>query len=204
MNAQSIRDKFGKDFVADDHTFKLGIDQRFTKHIAHRFRRRNVLETCTGAGFTTIALARVATSVTTVEINPSHLEQARQNLIIAGFTDNVTFILGDILDEGKLKKLPPVDSAFIDPDWADTEPDHEYKFINSNTRPPADVLLDRVFRITENVALILPPYLDTRELEGLPDNERELLFLGGSHELYCIYFGDLISTLGETEFRMQI
>ena len=204
MNSQAIREKFGDDYVADDHTFKLGIDQRFSEHIAHRFRNRKVLETCTGAGFTTISLARVATSVTAVEINPSRLEQARQNLKIAGFTDNVTFISGDILDEGKLKKLPPVDSSFIDPDWADTEPDHEYKFINSNTRPPADVLLDRVFRITKNVGLILPPYLDTRELEGLPKNERELLFFGGSHELYCIYFGDLISTLGETEFRVQI
>ena len=147
MSSQTIRDKFGNDFVADDHTFKLGIDQRFTKHIAHRFRRRNVLESCTGAGFTTISLARVASSVTTVEINPSHLEQARQNLKIAGITNNVTFILGDILDEGTLKKLPPIDSAFIDPDWADTESDHEYHFINSNTKPPADVLLERVFRI---------------------------------------------------------
>ena len=90
------------------------------------------------------------------------------------------------------------------PDWADTEPNYEYKFINSNTRPPADVLLNRVFRITKDVALVLPPYLDTREFEGLPKNERELLFLGESHELYCIYFGDLISTLGETEFRVQI
>ena len=204
MNSQTIRDKFGNDLFADDHTFKLKIDQRFTKHIAHRFCRRSVLETCTGAGFTTISLARVASSVTTVEINPSHLEQARQNLKIAGFTDNVTFILGDILDEGTLKKLPPVDSAFIDPDWADTESDHEYRFINSNTKPPADVLLERVFRITEDVALIAAPYIDTREFEGLPKNERELLYLGESHELYCLYFGKLISTLGETAFRVKI
>ena len=204
MNSQTIRDKFGDDFLADDHTFKLGIDHRFTKHIAHRFRRRNVLETCTGAGFTTIALARVATGVTTVEINPSHLEQARQNLKIASFGDNVTFILGDILDEGILKKLPSVDSAFIDPDWADTESGHEYHFINSNTKPPADTLLERIFRITENVALIAAPYIDTREFEGLPKNERELLYLGESHELFCLYFGSLISTLGETEFRVHI
>jgi len=202
MNSQAIREKFGNDFVADDHTFKLGIDQRFSKHIAHRFRNRRVLETCTGAGFTTISLARVASHVTTVEINPSHQDQARENLKRAGFIDNVNFIIGDILDEGTLKKLPPIDAAFIDPDWADTEPDHEYKFINSNTRPPADVLLDRVFRITKHVALVLPPYLDTEQFEGLPKNERERLFLGKSHELYCIYFGDLISTLGETEFRV--
>ena len=204
MYSQTIREKFGDDFVADDHTFKLGIDQRFTKHIARRFRGRKVLETCTGAGFTTISLARVASHVTTVEINPSHQEQARENIKIAGFIDNVNFISGDILDEGTLKKLPPVDSAFIDPDWADTEPNHEYHFINSNTKPPADVLLDRVFRITGDVALIAAPYIDTREFEGLPKNERELLYLGESHELYCLYFGNFISSLGETEFRVKI
>ena len=204
MDPQSIREKFGNDFIADDHTFKLGIDQRFTKHIAHRFRSRKVLETCTGAGFTTISLARMAYHVTTIEINSSHQEQAWQNVKIAGLLDNVTFISGDILDESTLKKLPYIDAAFIDPDWADIEPDHEYQFINSNTKPPADVLLDRILKITENVALVLPPYIDTREFEGLPNNERERLYLGESHELYCLYFGELISTLGETEFRVQI
>jgi tRNA1(Val) A37 N6-methylase TrmN6 len=204
MNPQAVREKFGNDFVADDHTFKLGIDQRFTKHIAHRFRSRKVLETCTGAGFTTVSLARVASHVTTVEINPSHQEQARENVKIAGFIDNVTFISGDILDDGTLKKLPPIDAAFIDPDWADTDSGHEYHFINSNTRPPADVLLDRIFRITENIALVLPPYINTREFEGLPKNECELLYLWENHELYCLYFGEFISTLGETEFRVKI
>ncbi len=204
MDSQAIREKFGDDFVADVHIFKLGIDQRFTKHIAHRFRNRKVLETCTGAGFTTISIARVASHVTTVEINLSHQEQARENVKIAGFIDNVTFISGDILDEDTLKQLAPIDAAFIDPDRANTELDHEYHFINSNTRPPADVLLDRVLRINENVALVLPPYIDTQEFEGLPKNERELLYLGKSHELYCLYFGEFVSTLGETRFRVQI
>ena len=204
MNSQAIREKFGNDFVADDHTFKLGIDLRFTKHFANRFRNRKVLETCTGAGFTTISLARVASHVTTVEINRSHQAQASKNVKIAGLIDQATFISGDILDEDTLEKLPPIDAAFIDPDWADTELNHEYRFINSNTRPPADVVLDKVFSFIENVALVLPPYINTQEFEGLPKNERELLYLGGSHELYCLYFGEFISTLGETEFRVQI
>jgi len=204
MDSQTIREKFGNNFVADDYTFKLGIDQRFSKHIACRFGGRKVLETCTGAGFTTISLAQVAFHVTTVEINPVHQEQAKENVKIAGLTDNVSFISGDILDERLLKNLPPVDAAFIDPDWADTEPDHEYKFINSNMRPPADVLLDRVLKITGNVALVLPPCIDTSEFEGLSKNERELLYLGESLALYCLYFGEFISTLGESEFRVQI
>lgn len=72
MNPDAIREKFGDDYIADDPTFMMGIDQRFTAHMAERFRGRRVLETCTGAGFTTIALARVASQVITVEIDPYH------------------------------------------------------------------------------------------------------------------------------------
>jgi SAM-dependent methyltransferase len=204
MNTQVIRKKFGNDFIADEHTFKLGIDRRFTKHFADRFRSRRVLETCTGAGFTTISLARVATHVTTVEIDPSHQAQAKENVKRAGLIDYVTFISGDILDKNTLMKLPPIDAAFLDPDWADTEPDHEYFFIDSNTQPPADILFEKIYGITQNIALVLPPYIDIREFEGLPDNERERLYLGESHELYCLYFGEFVSTVGETEFRVPI
>jgi len=202
MDAKAIRDKFGDDFVVTDHTFKLGIHHRFTAHIAERFRRREVLETCTGTGFTTVSLARVASHVTTVEINPTHQEQARRNIGRSGLCENVTFISGDILDEDLLRALPPVDAALLDPDWADTGPDHQYRFVNSNTLPPADALLDRVFRITENIALVLPPRVDVHEFTQLPVNEREKLYLGGSHELYCLYFGELIERMGETEFRV--
>jgi len=50
--------------------------------------------------------------------------------------------------------------------------------------------------------MVLPPLLDMQELRGLPENEREKLYLGGSHELYCLYFGDLIHSLGEAEFHV--
>jgi 16S rRNA G966 N2-methylase RsmD len=203
MDAKAIREKFGDDFITTDHTFKMGMHHRFTEHIAERYRDRVVLETCTGAGFTTISLARVTSQVTTVEINPSHLEQARQNIAKTGLSDKVTFVSGDILDQNLLRALPPVDAAFLDPDWNDTKPGHQYRFINSNTLPPADALLDRIFRITKNVALILPPRINVREFSQLPENEREKLYLYGSHELYCLYFGDLIRSTGETEFRVM-
>ena len=204
VDSKDIRDKFGDEFTATNHTFQLGIHHRFTAHIAERFRSREVLETCTGAGFTTISLARVASHVTTVEINLSHQEQARRNIRRASLSGNVTFVSGDILDEDLLTALPPVDAALLDPDWADTEPDHQYRFMNSNTLPPADALLERILSITGNVALVLPPYLDVRELDQLPLNECEKLYLDGSHELYCLYFGALIKRAGKTEFRVTI
>jgi SAM-dependent methyltransferase len=201
MDPQAIRAKFGLDYVATERTFVMGIDQRFTAKIAERFRNRRVLETCTGGGFTTIALARVATHVTTVEIDPDHQSQARQNVAKAGLLDRVTFVLADIMREETWDGLPAVDAAFLDPDWAVSGPHHVHHFRPSSTRPPSDALLERVLRATRSVALVLPPSLDIRELDAVPPHERQKLYMDRNHELYCLYFGDLIVTQGEAVFR---
>jgi len=201
VDRSDIRAKFGDDYEADDRTFTLGIDQRFTTHMAERFRGRHVLETCTGGGFTTVALAREAEHVVSVEIDPAHLAQAQQNVDRAGLLDRVTFLCGDALDERILEGCPAIDAAFLDPDWAVTGPEHVYRFRSSNTRPPADLLLERSLALTPDVAIVLPPLVDTRELQGLPHNERQELYLGESHELYCLYFGNLAHSSGVTRLR---
>src|SRR5512143_20055 len=99
MEIAAIRAKFQGDYVADERTFVMGIDYRLASHIAGRFDNRTVRETWTGAGFTTIALARKSTHVVTVEVNPAHQNQAKYNVAIAGLTDRVTFVTGDILNE---------------------------------------------------------------------------------------------------------
>jgi hypothetical protein len=202
MKTEEIRKKFGNDYMADDNTFVMGIDLRFTTHFADRFKNLTVLETCTGAGFTTISLARVAHKVTTVEIDKSHQDQAIRNVEMAGLIGKVSFIHGSILDQTLLESLLSVDAAFIDPDWAVTGPNHVYRFIDSNTQPPADRILNKIFEFTENVAIVLPPFINVGELVGLPRHERESLFLGSSHELYCLYFGNLMKVKGATEFRV--
>lgn len=202
MDPDAIRAKFGQDYAATERTFRMGIDQRFTAQIAERFRRHRVLETCTGGGFTTIALARAAVHVVSVEIDPVHHAQARHNLALAGLSDRVTFVFGDVLDERTWEGLPPFDAAFLDPDWAVTGPRHVHRFVRSTTQPPADALLARALRATPNAALILPPRLDLQELAGLPAHERQALYLDGGHEIYCLYFGGLAMTLGETELRV--
>jgi hypothetical protein len=201
MNPALIREKFGGDYEATELTFRMGIDCRFTAHFAERFRGLQVLETCTGGGFTTLSIAREAAHVYTVEIDPGRQEQARRNLQQAGLLENVTLLPGDILDETTWRRLPAFDAAFLDPDWAVTGPAHVHHFLNSTTRPPADRLLARVLQATPNAALILPPQLDLNELSGLPPHEREELHLAGSHELYCLYFGALARTSGPSGFR---
>ena len=199
-----IREKFGDDYMADECTFIMGIDQRFTKHFAERYIDLNVLETCTGAGFTTLSLARTAKHVFTVEIDETNQEKAINNIKKAGLSSNVTFVLGNILSPKTLKVISQVDAVFVDPDWAVTGPDHEYRFQQSNTQPPADAVLENMLKITDNVAIVLPPFMKVEEFEGLPKHEREKLYLGESHELYCLYFGKLKKIVGESEFRIEL
>jgi 16S rRNA G966 N2-methylase RsmD len=198
----AIRAKFGGDYVATDRTFRLGIDRRIAKCIAQRFQGRTVLETCTGAGFTTIALAEVAAHVVTIEIDPAHCAQARANLTTAKLLDRVTLVEGNALSEDVLNQAQGVNAAFLDPDWAVTGPDHVYSFRQSNMSPPADTLLRTVLHRTEHVALILPPFIDLREIEDLPPHELQRLYLGDDLALYCVYLGDLAAAPGQTELHV--
>jgi len=204
INPNVIREKFGDNYMTDERTFIMGIDQRFTKHFAERFVGLNALETCTGAGFTTLSLARTAKHVFTVEIDEANQKKAISNIEKAGLSSNVTFIFGSILEPETLKGLPMFDAVFIDPDWAVTGPDHKYRFQRSNTQPPADDVLRNMLKITDNVAIVLPPFIKAEEFEGLPKHEREKLCLGKSHELYCLYFGKLKRLVGESEFHIKI
>jgi len=198
----AIRAKFGDDYTATELTFRLGIDIRLTRAMAERFAGMRVLETCTGAGFTTIALAEIAAHVTTVEIDPEHQAQARLNVQRAQLLDKVDFILGDAMSDEVLDIAAATDAAFLDPDWAVTGPQHVYRFRHSNMRPPADALLANVRRRTANVALVLPPDIELQELAGLPKHERQGLYLEGQLALYCLYFGALMREPAESELHV--
>ncbi len=203
MEKEKIIEKFGGDYIADEYSYIMGIDIRFTDHLASRFKNCNVLETCSGAGFTTISLAKYAKHIYSVELDVPRLEIAKKNLKIAGLENGVTFLNGDITLTKTLDLLPPVDAAFIDPDWAVTDKNHVYRFLNSTTKPPSDKLLDLIFKITSNITLIQPPFIDKKEFKKLPSHECESLFFKGQHELYCLHFGDLARFTGDSNFDVK-
>lgn len=200
MDKDKIIAKFGDDYKSTDNTFIMGSDVRFSAHIAERFKNLNVLETFIGAGLMTISLAKVATHVYSIEVNEHHQEMAKYNVAKAGLSQKVLFVNGDALDPKILNDIPKVDAAFLDPDWAVSGPNHIFRFKNSNTKPPADKLLNTIIEKTENVALLLPPFIDEDEYKDLPNHEREYLYLEKSHELTCLYFGKLRSQKDKTLF----
>lgn len=201
MDPDRIKKKFGDNYIANAMTYKMGIDIRFTEHLAKRFKGLVVLESCTGGGFSAISLARYARHVFTVEIDARRMEDARRNAAIAGIVEKITFINMDVLSPALRATTEAIDAAFLDPDWAVTGEDHVYRFNHSNTRPPSDRLLEEMLLITPNVTLIQPPCIGLEEFENLPPHECERLYLNGSFELYCLHFGKLARTIGDSEFR---
>jgi RNA cap guanine-N2 methyltransferase len=202
MESKLIYKKFGDNYLADENTFVMGIDKRITSKIAERFRNRIILETCTGAGFTTISLAHVAKRVFSIDISETNQSQARHNIKKAGFENKVGFIIGSSLDDKILAQTTNINAAFLDPDWSLSENEHIYRFKNSNTKPASDLLLNRIFRITKNIAIILAPFVNEDELVELPVNEKQKIYLDSEYALICLYFGDLIQKIGESRLDL--
>lgn len=82
-----------------------------------------MLETCTGGGFTTIALAKYALHVYSVEIDKSRSGDAAQNARIARLAEKITLINSDIFEVPIRSLEGSIDAALIDPDWSDSERD---------------------------------------------------------------------------------
>ena len=203
MDKEEIIKKFGKEYyLVNNETFHMGIHYLLGNHIAQRFNGYDVvLDSCCGAGFMSIALAKFVNQIIAVEINREHLSQAKNNVKIAGLSSKINFILGDIQDKKNLNKIPQIDGAFLDPDWTTagkSKTIHASKL--SNMQPPADKLFNAISKITQNIALRLPREIDLSELKKLPSHELEKVYLDNDFKFYCAYFGKLKEKVGNTEY----
>jgi 16S rRNA G966 N2-methylase RsmD len=194
MEKEQILKKFGnKEYSVTEDTFIMGIHWVLADYIARRFIGCNtVLDVCCGAGFTSIALAKYINQVVAVEVKPNYMALAETNTQVAGVRSRIKFIPGDILEKETLNKIPKIDAAFLDPDWAkvgNSKRVHVSKF--SEMDPPADELFNKINKLTPNIALRLPKEIDLEELKKLPPHELEPISLKGELKFYCTYFGKL-------------
>lgn len=174
-------DGLGHGYQAPGSTLLYAISPRLGRHLAERFRGCTVLECCTGAGFLTIELAKIARHVVTVEIDKSYLRAAQHNAKLAG-VGNVTFIHGDVLDPQTLSKIPKLDAAILDPVWGDTL---------GEMCPPPDRLIPIVQSYTRHIAVILPPTADKNAIDSFSPDEIERLYLDDKLALVALYMGKL-------------
>jgi 16S rRNA G966 N2-methylase RsmD len=186
--------KFGHAFDVDDETYVMGVNHLLSENIAKRFiHHKAVLDTCCGAGFMSVAIAKYAGKVIAVDIDHNHLSQARNNATLAS-AENIDFVLGDILKILTNGKLQKIDAAFLDPDWA--KPNSKktaHVSMLSDMQPSAEILFNETSRMTKNICLRLPKEIDIAELKKLPPHELEPIHLDNELKFYCAYFGDLIN-----------
>ncbi|MBU6232217.1 methyltransferase domain-containing protein [Patescibacteria group bacterium] len=203
MIVKSIIEKFGKSYSVDDDTYHMGIHHLLGDAIARRFiGRKTCLDACAGAGMMAIHLAKYVGKVIAIDINPAHLEQARRNVATASVSNKVELISGDVMEI--LRSLGTIDSAFLDPDWAKEGDDKENHVLDlSDMVPPADRLLEKIFRKTENVCLRLPKSFDIGLLDDLPKHETETVYLDGHKKFHCVYFGDLVTNAEMSELDIS-
>jgi tRNA G10 N-methylase Trm11 len=184
-------EKLDKRYLVPGKGLLYAISPRLARHFAQRFQGKTVLECCTGAGFLTIELAKVARHVFTVDIDEPSLRAAQHNVSVADVEGNVTFIQGDVLHPQTLSTILKVDAAILDPVWGKTPQD---------MTPPADRLVTIIRGFTPNIALILPPYTDQRSIDSFFPDEVEKLYLDGAPALICLYMGALSKQV-TSEFR---
>ena len=193
MYKEKIIKKFGKEYQVDQDTFIMGIHYLLGERIAQRFKGHNViLDSCCGAGFMTVALAKYANQVIAIDINSQYLKQAKNNAKIAGIFPKVRFILGDVLNNDTLNKIPKINGAFLDPDWAIVE---KLKTVHtsklSGMQPPLDKLFAEIYKKTQNIAFRLPREANLSELGTFPPHKLEKVYLVNDFKFYVVYFGKL-------------
>lgn len=202
MDLEKIKQKFGDLYCVDEDTFRLGINIKFTDHLAQRFRGKMVLETCTGGGFTTLSLAKYANHVFTFEIDKKRMEDAKKNCKKAGLDNKISYFNMDIHMIKEMEIRNVINAAFLDPDWNNVVSNYVYRFQNSMTRPKSDILLREIQEITDNITLIQPPYIDISEFKELREHKLEKLYLDNELALFCLHFGDIKNEVKNTEYSV--
>lgn len=175
-------ERLEKGYLIPGNTLLYAISPRLGHHFAKRLAKKTVLECCTGAGFLTIELSKVASHVYTIEKDAKSSKAAQHNISLSGRKEHVTFICGDVFDEKTFSAVPKVEAAILDPVWGESI---------SNMSPPLKELIHLVEKFTENIACILPPDIDEKSMRFFETDEIESLYLDGKKALLCMYKGNL-------------
>ncbi|MDE6268168.1 MAG: class I SAM-dependent methyltransferase [Muribaculaceae bacterium] len=129
-----------------------------------------VLDLTCGLGIDTFHIARRATSLTSVEREPSYARVAEHNAAVLGLSDRVSIINSDCIDYIASASLRP-DVIFVDPARRDSSGGRVYGL--SDCSPDIVPLLPRLAQISPRLIVKASPMLDisslASELPGVTD-----------------------------------
>ena len=149
---------------------------------AERLKCKIIADIGCGIGLQTFSFAKVCPKVYAVEIDSRKLELAKKNAAALGLK-NITFILGDALNEKIIKKISDAEIIFCDPERLPEEEERKKESISPNL----DRFLALYSVITSKIAVEFPPQIKSLSYEA----EREYVSLHGQLNRLTLYFGGL-------------
>ncbi|MCK9272256.1 Fic family protein [Candidatus Gracilibacteria bacterium] len=154
---------------------------------AQTIKGETILDAFGGVGGSAIGFALTGKKVICVELDETRLNMAKNNAMVYGMSDQITFIHGDIL-----KILPGLDfdGIYFDPPWGGIDYINKKSFGFSDFSPDGNILLDIAFKKTQNIVFSLPINFDIQEIIKLGiDFYLQKNILDGKHIFSTVYFG---------------
>jgi predicted O-methyltransferase YrrM len=168
--ARKASEKTSKDYFMLEEDLRFATNELVATHRAKRLACDTLIEIGCGIGIQTIAFAKTCKHVIAVDIDARKVEYAKANAAKRKVT-NITFIAEDGLETLKKHKG---DIVFCDPGRPASE---EVRDIFTSFSPHLPTLIERAEKITPNIAIELPPQIQT----DFP--EWELEFTSVDHRL---------------------
>jgi len=156
------------------------------KYRAERLKCNTIADIGCGIGAQTIAFSKTCKKVIAVEINPSLIKIAKDNLNNLRIK-NVEFMEGDALNPEIIKEIKKLKPEII---FCDTERKEQGERSISDLKPDIWKLIEEYGKITEKIAVEVPPF--TNDLHRLKENfEKEFVSLDKKLNRLTLYFNKL-------------
>ncbi|MBI4151189.1 class I SAM-dependent methyltransferase [Candidatus Woesearchaeota archaeon] len=152
--ARQASEKTAKDYFMLEEDLRFATNELVAEHRAKRLACNTLIEIGCGIGIQTIAFAKTCKKVIAVDIDARKVAYAKANAAKRKIT-NVTFLAEDGL---QTLKTHQADVIFCDPGRPAAE---EVRDIETSFSPHVPTLIKEAKKTTENIAIELPPQIQT-------------------------------------------
>ncbi len=201
LKAEKLFDK-GFKMLLNEQDLRFTTPQLIADYRTSRLKktlgRIRIVDLCSGIGSQTISFAKQLKRVLAVEIDPRKVEYSKKNIQHLNLR-NTTVIKGDIFDEKIIEKIKE-----FRPEVIFCDPQRKTQGIRNEELDLIMKIIKTYSKITKNLVIEVPPFLDTRKLrqecnEKLKlDFESEYLSVESKLRRTTLYF----STLKESDYSV--